>query len=571
MGQVFALMTREHRLPVVALAIALLRYKADKRESVLEAVSELLGDPRDRSSSMRVALDVLGVYVVVAVVKRMVRLMREARTMSAKRVKDELGSEVVDLLKMVPMARDRIQDEFKKVEADMEKALKNPDRDQLFKLPLKGLKKDEILEMMRNMYNAEKGKWADGWVSGAVYHGGDDHIKMQNQVFSLFNITNPLHPDIWPSVMKFEAEVVSMTANLLNGGTQSVTGTITSGGTESIVLACKAHKEWARKEKGITEPEIIACITAHAAVDKACEILGIRLVHVPMDPETCSVDPRVVHRHITSDTIMIYSSSPQYPHGIIDPIADLSKIAKRANVGLHVDCCLGGFVLPFAKKLGYDVPDFDFRLPGVTSMSCDTHKYGYATKGTSVILYRTPELRRYQYFTYPSWPGGLYVTPTIAGSRPGALSACTWASLVAMGEDGFNDCTRKIMDSALRIRKEAGSIDGIHVMGYPQAMVVAFGSKIFSIYSLADKMEHRGWALNSLQRPASVHICVTLPVTKNVDQFIKDLRECSAECLKEPHKDKDDGQGRVYGMTSALPHGPVKDLLGTYTDVVLKV
>ncbi|GBG26324.1 Sphingosine-1-phosphate lyase [Hondaea fermentalgiana] len=543
--------------------------KTGKHESLLEKFGEIFANG---SYSVRVLGDVVGVYAIVSFVRQLIVLQRTMRSMTLKQAKDAIGNDVADMLKSVPVVKDKIKSEFEKVEKDLELSLKDPARERIITLPEQGIPKEEILGKMRKLYGKEKSKWHDGWVSGAVYHGGDEHIEMQSEVFGLFNITNPLHPDIWPSVMQFEAEIVSMTANLLNGGTDTVTGTMTSGGTESIIMAAKTHREWARKERGITRPEIVACDTAHAAIDKACEMLGIKLVHVPMDETTCAADPKVLESYVTPDTIMIYSSAPQYPHGVIDPIAKLSEIAVRNGCGLHVDCCLGGFVLPFAKKLGYDIPDFDFGLPGVTSMSCDTHKYGYAAKGTSVVLYRSAHLRNYQYFSYPSWLGGVYVTPSTAGSRPGALSACTWASMVAMGEKGFLEATQKIMDAAAKIRKAVEETPGVHVVGKAQAMIVAFASKDFSVYMLVDKLEHRGWSLNSLQRPAAAHICVTLPVVANADQFIKDLRESAAECLRDPNPpNKDEGQGRLYGAASALPSGPIKDVLNTYTNVVLKV
>lgn len=572
MGQVFTALTRDRRLPFVALALALFRARQSKHgyhENILTAFSHLF---TQNSYYLRIIGDVVGIYTIVACIRWLITLRRELRTLTFKRLKDMIGSDVADYLKQIPIVKDKIAAEYAKVEKDLEKSLKDPEREQRFELPSEGVPKEQILAKMRTLYGKEKSKWHDGWVSGAVYHGGDEHIEMQSEVFGLFNITNPLHPDIWPSVMQFEAEIVAMTSNLVNGGDEGVTGTMTSGGTESIIMAAKTHREWAYKERGITRPEIVACVTAHAAIDKACELLNIKLVHVPMDESTCAVDPRVLEKYVTPDTIMIYASAPQYPHGVIDPVSALSEIAVRAGCGLHVDCCLGGFVLPFAKKLGYDIPEFDFSLPGVTSMSCDTHKYGYAAKGTSVVLYRSSQLRSYQYFSYPSWLGGVYVTPSTAGSRPGALSACTWASMVAMGEKGFLAATKKIMDTAAKIRKAVSEIEGIHIVGHAQAMIVAFGSTKFSIYMLADKMGHRGWSLNTLQRPAAVHICVTLPVVPNADRFITDVRECTLECLNDPNPTgKDDGHGRVYGAASALPAGPVKDVLNTYTNVVLKV
>ena len=216
-----------------------------------------------------------------------------------------------------------------------------------------------------------------------------------------------------------------MTAGLVRGGCATVCGCTTSGGTESIVLAVKAHRDLYRA-RGVTAPEVLCCVSAHAALDKACDLMGISLIKVPLDTRTYTLCVDSMRRRIGPNTILIYASAPSFPQGTIDPVAALSALAVRHGVGLHVDCCLGGFVLPFARRLGYPVPAFDFSLPGVTSMSLDTHKYGCALKGASVVLYRTPDLRRAQYFCYGAWSGSLYTTPTLAGSRSTGLVAQCW-------------------------------------------------------------------------------------------------------------------------------------------------
>jgi hypothetical protein len=235
----------------------------------------------------------------------------------------------------------------------------------------------------------ENKRWEDGLVSGTVYGGEKQHTDLLNQVYSLFSLSNPLHPDIWPSINQCEAEVISMTTNLLNGGDKHVVGCMTSGGTESIVMAVRAHLQLYGKARGIKSPEIISGVTAHAGLNKACEMFGIRLIQVPCDESNgYQMDAKEVEKRMSMNVIMIYSSAPSYPQGVIDPIWDLSNIAIKFAIGLHVDACLGGFVLPFARMMKYDVPTFDFGCPGVTSMSADTHKYGYASKGTSIVLYR---------------------------------------------------------------------------------------------------------------------------------------------------------------------------------------
>jgi glutamate/tyrosine decarboxylase-like PLP-dependent enzyme len=284
----------------------------------------------------------------------------------------------------------------------------------------------------------------------------------------LHSQSNPLHADLWPSASKFEAEIVAMTANMLGAdqAEQEICGTVTSGGTESILLVMKTYCDWVWAEKDIKQPEMIVPVTAHAAFEKAADYFQIKRVEIPVD-EGYAADVQAAQRALTGNTIVIVGSAPTFPHGIVDPVAEMSELARQAGVGFHTDACLGGFMLPWAEKLGYAAAPFDFRLPGVTSMSADTHKYGYAAKGTSVVLYRRPELRRYQYFAAADWPGGLYFSPTFAGSRPGALSAACWAAMVTTGEDGYMAASQRILETAAVIREGIETMPELFVLGDP--------------------------------------------------------------------------------------------------------
>jgi len=264
-------------------------------------------------------------------------------------------------------------------------------------------------------------------------------------------------------------------------------------------------------------------------------------------------------------------SAPSFPHGIIDPIEKLSELANQRSVGFHTDACLGGFVLPWARKLGYDVPLFDFGLPGVTSISADTHKYGYAPKGTSVLLYRNADIRRHQYFKTANWPGGLYYSPTLAGSRPGALSAACWASMLAMGQSGYMEATKKIIQTASAIKREIKNMPDLFVLGEP-LWVIAFGSKTLDIYRVMDRMAGKNWSLNALHRPACLHLCVTLRHTQGgvVERFIRDLKD-AVEHVKT-HPQAEGGMAPIYGMAATLPvRSAVEDLLERYIDMLYEV
>jgi glutamate/tyrosine decarboxylase-like PLP-dependent enzyme len=363
-----------------------------------------------------------------------------------------------------------------------------------------------------------------------------------------------------------------MTSNLLGAGasTEEIVGTVSSGGTESILLAMKAYRDWALDTKGITRPEMIVPSTAHAAFEKAAQYFRIKLIRIPVDA-AYKADVAATAQAINRNTIALVGSAPAFPHGTIDPIHELSELARRQGLGFHTDACLGGFVLPWAEKLGYEVPLFDFRLPGVTSMSADTHKYGYAAKGTSVVLYRGRELRRYQYFAATEWPGGLYFSPTFAGSRPGALSAACWAAMVAMGEQGYMEATKRILETASVIREGIREIEELQVLGEP-LFVIAFASKTLDVYKIMDAMTERMWSLNGLHKPPCIHICVTLRHTQPgiAEKFISDLK--SAVEFVRANPDVKGGMAPVYGMAATIPlRGMVGDMLKRYMDLLYEV
>jgi glutamate/tyrosine decarboxylase-like PLP-dependent enzyme len=474
-------------------------------------------------------------------------------------------------MKNIPAVRQKVESEYAEIMVELESSVKPYKNkfDSFTQIPAVGRAHTDILRDMEAMRALEESHWKDGFISGAVYHGDQEHIDFLNQVYAINSQSNPLHADVWPSANKFESEIVAMTANMLGGAGQDVCGTLSSGGTESILLAMKTYRDRALAERGITKPEMIIPVTAHAAFDKASQYFNIEMIHIPVD-ENFRADVGAAEKAITANTIVMVGSAPSFPHGAIDPIAELSEIARQHNIGFHTDACLGGFVLPWAEKLGYPVPSFDFRLPGVTSMSADTHKYGYAAKGTSVVLYRGQELRHFQYYTNTEWPGGLYFSPTFAGSRPGALSAACWASLTAIGEEGYLSATKKILETASAIKKGVNEIPELHVLGDP-LFVIAFASESINVYKVLDYMSHKQWSLNGLHKPTCVHLCVTLRHTQPgvAERFLADLRE-AVEHVKA-HPEEKGSMAPVYGMAATLPlRGMVSDLLKKYLDVIFK-
>jgi glutamate/tyrosine decarboxylase-like PLP-dependent enzyme len=349
-----------------------------------------------------------------------------------------------------------------------------------------------------------------------------------------------------------------------------IVGTVSSGGTESILLAMKTYRDWARQAKGITRPELVAPTTAHVAFDKACQYFGIQMKRIPVGADY-RADVAAMEAAINGDTIALIGSAPPFPHGIVDPIAELSELARARGIGFHTDGCLGGFILPWAEKLGYPVPPFDFRLPGVTSISADTHKYGYAAKGTSVVLYRGRELRGYQYYMATDWPGGLYLSPTLAGSRPGGLSAACWASMVSMGESGYLEAAGRILETAAAITRGIREIPGLHVLGDP-LFLVAFGSDEVDIYAVADVMEKKGYSLNGLQAPPALHIAVTNRHAQPgfAERFLSDL--AGAVETVRAHPEMQGFYTPIYGMTAnVMFQEAVQEFLKGVLDLVFEV
>lgn len=437
------------------------------------------------------------------------------------------------------------------------------------KLPPKGQTRAEVFSEMERMAAEELSCWRNGYASGAVYHGGDEHINFLDSVYSLFSQANPLHVDIWPSIAKFEGEVVAMVGKMLGSEAcdDKVCGSITSGGTESILLAMKTYRDQARRERGITRPELVVPSTAHVAFDKACQYFGIKKVEIPVDAES-RLDISTASRAINKNTVGIIGSAPNFPHGIVDPILELSRLAKERGCNLHVDCCLGGFILPWVKDR-YQLDPFDFSLPGVTSISVDTHKYGYSSKGSSVVLYRSPELRHYQYYVAARWPGGLYASPTFAGSRSGALIAQCWATLVTTGVEGYRQAAEQIVSTAQKIRSEAQAISELEVIGDP-LFVLAFRSHTINIFAVMEQMRQLGWSLNGLHRPDCFHLCVTLLHTQDgvADQFLSDLHSSVEQVVQAPLA-SNTRMAPIYGMASALPaRGMVAELMKRYLDRV---
>jgi glutamate/tyrosine decarboxylase-like PLP-dependent enzyme len=413
-------------------------------------------------------------------------------------------------------------------------------------LPKVGLGSTKLFKLL-NQAKQSDANWKAGRTWSLVYHGGEKHTQRLLDVYKMFFAANGLSPAAFPSLGRFEKDVVKIMAGLLGGGKQAV-GTMTSGGTESILLAVKAHRDWFRKKNSKMRPQIIIPASAHPAFYKAAHYFDLEPVTVALN-STFRLAPADVANAVTKATALIVASAPSYPYGMVDPIPELGAIARKNKIGLHVDACLGGAFLPFMKKLGHKIPPFDFSVPGVTSISADLHKYGFATKGTSVVLYRDSALRRFQFFAKPDWLGGAYASPAMLGTRPGGGIASAWASLMMLGENGYLQLVKKTLK--LRDQLFAGiNSAGFEIVGQPHMSVFCFTSRVFDIFSVADKLEKKGWRIDRQKTPPSIHMIVTQNHGQSVSEFIRDLKSIAAEEPKPSVANKKSAAVSLYGVTN---------------------
>lgn len=436
----------------------------------------------------------------------------------------------------------------------------------LQELQQKGMEENEIIQTLNNYLQLGHYDWKEGYVSGTVYYYSDELIKILTKVYSAASYTNPLHADVFPGVCKMEAEVVRISANLFHGGPESC-GTMTTGGTESILMACKAYRDYGREEKGIKEPNMVIPRTAHPAFEKAANYLGITIRYVNVDPSTTSVLVNEMKKKINGNTIMLVGSVPNYPYGTKDDIVKISELGLRYGVPVHVDCCLGGFLTVFMPEAGISIEPFDFSLPGVTSISADTHKYGFAPKGSSVVLYSHPKYRHHQYCVTTDWPGGIYGSPTVNGSRAGGIIAACWATMMYFGKDGYVKATKKIIETTKYIENRLRKIESIYIFGKPITSVIAIGSHDFHIFRLVEVLNKKGWSVNPLQFPPGLHICVTHIHTQDgvADRFVSDIEDALIEILKNPELAVE-GDMAVYGMSQGIPD---RSIVGEFTKLFI--
>ena len=366
-------------------------------------------------------------------------------------------------------------------------------------------------------------RWREGRAFTLTYFASEEVAAVQERAYSAYLSENGLNTDAFPSLRKLQSEVVDTVSGWLHGGTEAA-GFMTSGGTESILLAVRAARERARAERGITEPEMVLPTSAHAAFEKAADYFGVRSIRVPVGPDW-RADANAMLAAITDRTVLMVASAPQYPQGVVDPVVAIATIASERGIPCHVDACMGGVTLPFLERLGEPIAPWDFRVPGVTSISVDLHKFGYTAKGASVLIHRSKKLRAYQTFVTDNWLGGLYGSSGIMGTKSGGAMAAAWAVMQHLGEDGYLELTRKARVATLELADGIRTIDGLILRADPETTLVSFGSlEGTDTYAVADELWKRGWYLDRQGPPASLHCTVNAVHYGRIAEFLQDLR-----------------------------------------------
>ena len=400
------------------------------------------------------------------------------------------------------------------------------------KLPSSGKSRQQVMQELRASMQKD-GRWEDGRTFFLVYGVDEDHLAMLQDAYSLFIATNGLGAGgMFPSLAKLEGDIISSACELLGGG-DTATGNITSGGSESVLMGMRCARERARAERPeVTEPEMILPRSAHPAFWKAADVLGIKPVVTPLASDY-RADVAATEKAITKNTIVIIGSAPNYPFGTIDPIADLAGLALRHGIHFHTDACVGGFALPFLRKLGEDIPAFDFSVPGVSTISADLHKYGFAARGTSLILYRDKSLQQLSHFTLNQWSGGPYGTPTMAGSRPGGAVAAAWAMMQYLGEAGYLRLNEEMRAITRKLQQGIEAIPGFRVLGKPAMHLFAFTGEGRDMAVMAADLTRRGWFIHRQPtNPDSLHLLVTPIHGRSTEALLADIRE-AAEATSE--------------------------------------
>jgi sphinganine-1-phosphate aldolase len=403
-------------------------------------------------------------------------------------------------------------------------------------------------ELKAELEDAKKNdfSWRKGRMALYFYYLNEEVKRVQQEAYLAYWTENAMGQRAFPSMQKLESEVMQMGLSLLNAPATAA-ATFTSGGTESIFLAVKTARDWARATKGIATPNMIMPRTAHPAFDRAAEYLSINVIRVKSTRNDFRADVQEMERRINKDTIMLVGSAPNYPYGVFDQIGEIAALAAARGLWMHVDACVGGYLAPFVRKLGYDIPDFDFSIPGVMSMSADLHKYGYAAKGASLMMLRDGELLKHQTFTFNNWERGAYANNTAQGTRSGGAVAAAWAVMNFLGEEGYMKWAAVLMDTVEKLTSGIKAIPGLTVLEPHELCLFVYRSidADVDIGAVAEAMTARGWFVGRQAEPPGIHMHLNPVHAETADEYLEHLREAVAE-VRASRKRASAAVGRTY-------------------------
>jgi glutamate/tyrosine decarboxylase-like PLP-dependent enzyme len=387
-------------------------------------------------------------------------------------------------------------------------------------------------------------RWREGRAFTLAYYAGEDASRVADEAYRRFSSDNGLNTHAFPSLQRIQSDVVGIVADWFQGGSEAA-GFITSGGTESLLLAVKGARERGRKEQGITTPNIVLPTSAHAAFEKGCYYFGVESRRVPVGPDW-RADVAAMEAAIDENTVMVVGSAPQYPQGVIDPIADIAALAASRGILCHVDACMGGVTLTYLRRLGHDIPAWNFEVPGVTSISVDLHKYGYTAKGASVLIHRSKALRAHQIYITDNWLGGVYGSSGVLGTKSGGPWAAAWAVMHHLGDAGYLRLTAAARSACEELVTALQGMPELALRALPDATLVAFGAADDSgldMFAVADALWTRGWYVDRQGPPPSLHCTVNAAHAGRIPSFVADLRASIDQVVAA----RTSGQQGAYG------------------------
>ena len=398
-------------------------------------------------------------------------------------------------------------------------------------IPATGLSAQSIVTSFDEM-SAHDVQWRDGKAFSLAYNAGPEVLAVAEEAYRRFSGANALNTAAFPSLRQMQGEVIEM-AGMWLGSPATAAGYFTSGGTESILMAVKAARDQFRTEASITHPNIVLPTSAHAAFDKAAAYFGVELRRVDVLP-TWRADVAAMSERIDKNTIMIVGSAPRYPQGVIDDIPALAALAQRQNINCHVDACMGGVSLAYLGKLGHQIPPWNLQIDGVTSISVDLHKFGYTSKGASVIMYADKRLRSYQGFFTDQWLGGVYASSGMLGTKSGGAIAAAWAVMHFLGDDGYLGLTQSARVATEKLGHHISGHPHLSLLAQPDALLLSFianDPQRLNVYAVADEMWKRGWYIDRQEPPQSLHCTVNAVHESVIDAMLIDLDACILSVL----------------------------------------